>query len=104
MTDCDKSLCLQIVPFLLFKNVIKRLLIVKSSVSGPFLQLNAMYHCLRLSFNHSSTICKLIIVPRMVKSLHGLIKSSISPSRKKLWVRNFTGRRLNNCFIQIFKK
>ena len=42
MTNCDKSLCLQIILFLLSKNIIKRLLIVKSSVPGPFLQLNAM--------------------------------------------------------------
>ena len=91
MTNSDKSHCLQIIPFLLSKNITKRLLIVKSSVPGPFLQLNAIYHCLRLSCNHSSTgtnhlICKLIGVPCMVKSLHGLIKSSISSIRKKLWV------------------
>ena len=35
MINCDKLLYLQIIPFLLSKNIIKRLLIVKSSVPGP---------------------------------------------------------------------
>ena len=49
MTNCDKSLCLQIILFLLSKNIIKKLLIVKLSVPGPFIQLNTIYHCLKLT-------------------------------------------------------
>ena len=52
--------------------------------------------------NHQ--ICKLIDLSlnfSLVKSLHGLAKLPISPSRNKLVVWNFTTRKLNSCFIQI---
>ena len=75
-------------------------------IYNRFLMVNQVFlvlFFLVLTFYHLP-ICKLITISHIVKLLHGLIKSSISPSKKNLWAWSFTARSFNSCFIQMYKK